>query len=65
MAKLFQRLKEWFGKKEPEPAHLLEELRQTFRAKYHAFRLLLQANNTALQLMAEMEATLHGSRASA
>src|SRR5665647_3496011 len=58
MANLFQRLKSLFAGKEPEPALSMEELRAAFQARYHAFKLLLAANNTALQLMTDMEAAL-------
>ena len=58
MANLFQRLKRLFAGKEPEPALSMEELRAAFQARYHAFKLLLAANNTALQLMTDMEAAL-------
>jgi pyruvate,water dikinase len=58
MANLFQRLKGLFAGKEPEPALSMEELRAAFKARYHAFKLLLAANNTALQLMTDMEAAL-------
>ena len=34
----------------------MEEMRAAFKARYHAFKLLLAANNTALQLMTDMEA---------
>ncbi len=44
------------------PQAAMEDLRRTFRAKFHAFKVLLSANNTALALMAEMETTLHGQR---
>lgn len=40
----------------------MEELRRAFRARFHAFKILLNANNMALALMAEMETTLHGQR---
>jgi pyruvate,water dikinase len=60
MANLFQRLKTIFSGVEPEPALSLEELRALFRARYHAFKLLLAANNTALQLMTDMEVALRG-----
>jgi pyruvate,water dikinase len=60
MANLLQRLKGLFAGGEPAPALSLEELRAAFRARYHAFKLLLAANNTALQLMTDMEAALRG-----
>jgi pyruvate, water dikinase len=63
MASIFQRLRTLFsGKEEPPPAEAMEEFRRAFRARFHAFKLLLNANNQALQLMAEMETTLHGQR---
>jgi pyruvate, water dikinase len=61
MAKLIQRLKHLFSGGEPAAALSLEELRSVFKTRYHAFKLLLAANNTALQLMTDMEAALHGS----
>jgi pyruvate,water dikinase len=60
MVKLFQRLKSMFSGAAPEPALSMQELRAVFKARYHAFKLLLAANNTALQLMTDMEAALHG-----
>ena len=60
MAKLLQRLRNLFAGGEPEPALSVEELRAVFKARYHAFKLLLAANNTALQVMTDMEAALRG-----
>jgi pyruvate, water dikinase len=54
---IFQKVKNLFSK-EPPPS--LEELRDTFRKKYHAFRLLLASNNAALHLMTELELALQG-----
>ena len=44
-------------KREPQSA---EELRLAFRGRYHLFKLLLNANNKALDIMAEMEEALQG-----
>ncbi len=60
MANFLQRLKHLFSPGEPAPALSMEELRAGFKAKYHAFKLLLAANNTALQVMTDMEAALRG-----
>ena len=60
MAKLLQRLRNLFAGGEPQPALSMEELRAVFKARYHAFKLLLAANNTALQVMTDMEAALRG-----
>jgi len=60
MAGIFQRLKKIFAGGETESGLSLEELRNSFKTKFHAFKLLLNANNTALQLMTDMEAALHG-----
>lgn len=59
MAPWLDWLKKRFTKKAPAS---LEELRETFRKKYHAFRVLLAANNTALHLMTEMELALRGTQ---
>ncbi|MEJ5329194.1 MAG: PEP/pyruvate-binding domain-containing protein [Desulfobaccales bacterium] len=63
MGGFLTRLKKLFSRPPAKPpAAAMEDLRRLFRAKFHAFKVLLNANNTALALMAEMETTLHGQR---
>ncbi len=42
------------------PAPSMDELRAVFKRRYQAFKMLLAANNTALQLMSDMESATYG-----
>ncbi len=58
---MFDRLKQLFVKKPKLAAADVEELRMAFKERYHSFKLLLTANNKALEIMADIERAL-GSR---
>jgi pyruvate,water dikinase len=60
MGRVLNAVKTWFWRKAGEEAQSTEELRVAFRARYHQFKLLLNANNKALEIMAEMEEALRG-----
>ena len=57
---MLYRLKEIFRKREKKGVESVEALRTDFKARYHQFKLLLTANDKALEVMAEMERALHG-----
>ena len=54
-------LKTFVKKRRRDPSDV-EALRNAFKARYHHFKLLLNANNEALDIMAEMEEAVKGSR---
>ena len=64
MKNLFQRVRDLLAGRRPLPGgeSSATELEATFKARYHSFKLLLSANNKALDLMAEMEEALSGDR---
>ncbi len=60
MAALFDHFKKFFKKKPKPTAADVEQLRIAFKERYHSFKLLLNANNKALEIMADMERALQG-----
>lgn len=60
MGRISKFFKSIFSKREIEKSANVEELRTAFKARYHQFKLLLNANNKALEIMAEMEEALRG-----
>lgn len=60
MGLVFDKIKSLFFKKRILDEAEVEKLRNAFKARYHHFKLLLNANNKALDIMAEMEEALHG-----
>ena len=63
MSKLSALLKRFMLRKgASEPTASAEELRAAFKSRYLSFRLLLSANNKALEIMSELQEALRGSR---
>lgn len=60
MAPFRRFLRRFFSKASTRAAEDVEQLRLDFKERYHDFRLLLNANNQALEIMAELERALHG-----
>ncbi len=61
IAKFIKRLVGRGGKKDEE-FHDVQSLRTAFTTRYHNFKLLLTANNKALEIMSDIERALEGSQ---
>jgi pyruvate,water dikinase len=59
---MLNRLKDLFSKGRRLGEAEVEPLRIEFKARYHQFKLLLNANNQSLDIMAEIDQTLTGKR---
>ncbi|MBI5251307.1 MAG: pyruvate, water dikinase, partial [Desulfomonile tiedjei] len=63
MAKLLQLFKKIFGRKrQKSDSASIHELRAAFSTRYHNFKLLLTANNKALEIMSDLEKALEGNQ---
>lgn len=60
MIRIADIIKNLFPRKMEREAGNVEELRTAFKERYHRFKLLLNANNKALEIMTEMEEALKG-----
>ena len=61
--KLFRRIwRRLFAEEPVRTTQEIETLRLEFKARYQDFRLLIHANNRALEAMAEIEQALRGER---
>jgi len=58
MGQVLDFIKGGFSRKGKESKGNAEELRVDFRARYHQFKLLLNANNKSLEIMADIERAL-------
>ncbi|MBL7178094.1 MAG: pyruvate, water dikinase [Desulfobacteraceae bacterium] len=60
MIRIADIIKNLFPRKMEREAANVEELRTAFKERYHQFKLLLNANNKALEIMTEMEEAFKG-----
>jgi pyruvate, water dikinase len=62
MSRILTAIKRLFSKGEEDAAMDADAIRNDFKTRYHHFKLLLNANNKALEIMTEMEEGLRGTR---
>ena len=63
MAKITESIKSLFAKKQKQPdPENIDRLRLDFKERYYNFKLLINANNKALEIMSDIERALGGKR---
>ncbi|HMK35757.1 MAG TPA: PEP/pyruvate-binding domain-containing protein [Desulfomonilaceae bacterium] len=64
MIKLPNFLKRFFsgGREDADSSQTVQDLRAAFATRYHSFKLLLTANNKALEIMSDLEKALEGNQ---
>ena len=63
MAKITESIKSLFAKKQKQlDPENIDRLRLDFKERYYNFKLLINANNKALEIMSDIERALGGKR---
>lgn len=62
MGRILTAIRGLFPRGEPDVVIDVDAIRNDFKTRYHHFKLLLNANNKALEIMAEMEEGLRGTK---
>jgi pyruvate,water dikinase len=62
MGRIRDFLKQFVVDRQRKPAPNVQELRADFRARYHKFKLILDAANKSLEVMVTIEQALQGRR---
>ena len=62
MLKFSEIINKLLKRNKPESIFDAEDLRNDFKSRYQSFKILLSSNNKALDIMADIEKLLEGSR---